>query len=466
MNKMYIKITKDYMLRGWKGASCGLVKRSTGGAAFFTPAQYKLLMLANGVTPVDEALLGEKDRESLDKFIEKGFVEKLEAPSPVESVQTYRIFDNRYVRSLLWSVTGRCNFKCRHCYMDAPCGELGEISHEDAVALINEIADCGIYDIALTGGEPLIRRDIRELISLITEKGIRISQIYTNGWLVNADLLDYLSGLGQRPEFNMSFDGIGWHDWMRGIPGAEKRVLDAIKLCKAKGFPTGVEACMHRKSISSLRETVKLMGSLDTHIKAGSVMNTPLWLENSEGNSLTDKEYFDAMLDYIPVFFEDGMPANLTLGSVIKLRKGSTDFRIIPEKFDGSEQVAEHRMCGAARMAGYISPDARLLPCMPMLSWDGHTVFPKIRETGLKAALTDGFYMQFVNGKICELFEKNKKCGSCEYRLRCGGGCRATALEKENNLWGSDTMQCFFWKNGYVDRIRAVTEEAIKKYCK
>jgi len=463
---MMIRRQDDYILRGWKGASCAVVNRTNGRAEFFSPAQFGVLLLADGKTQINEQQLSENESKLLRELLEKGVLTVCDAPSPLDPEQAYSIYNNRYVQTVLWSVTGRCNFRCRHCYMDAPAGQLGEISHEEALSFIDQMAECGIFDIALTGGETFVRQDIRDLIVHLTEKGIHISQIYTNGWLVNEQILDFLSSIGQRPEFNISFDGVGWHDWMRGVPGAEERVIRTIRLCQEKGFPTGVEACLHRKSVASLRETVRLMGSLNTHIKVGSVMNTELWKQNSEGNTLTDSEYLEEMLRYIPQFFEDGMPANLTLGAVIKLRKGSTDHKIIAEKHDGTEACLEKRMCGAARMCAYITPDGRLLPCMPMTSWPGYTQFKRIQDVGLRSGLTDGFYMNFVNGKIKELLARNEKCNRCEYKLRCGGGCRATALSQENDLYGSDPLQCLYWKNGYVDRIREVTEEAIRKYCK
>ena len=63
------------------------------------------------------------------------------------------------------------------------------------------------------------------------------------------------------------------------------------------------------------------------------------------------------------------------------------------------------------------------------------------------------------------LFESNKECRECPYRLKCGGGCRATALlEGNHDLMGCDRIMCMLWKEGYVERIRQVTEEAIARY--
>lgn len=124
-------------------------------------------------------------------------------------------------------------------------------------------------------------------------------------------------------------------------------------------------------------------------------------------------------------------------------------------------------MCGATRWACYITPEGRLLPCMPMTASPEQERFPKVQDIGLRQGLSDSYYMEFVNGRVKDLLEANKECRECPYRFRCGGGCRANALLDGNHeLMGCDRTMCMLWKGGYVDRIRQVTEAAIEKYGK
>lgn len=105
------------------------------------------------------------------------------------------------------------------------------------------------------------------------------------------------------------------------------------------------------------------------------------------------------------------------------------------------------------------------MPCMPMTSSPEQYRFPKVQDIGLKQGLSDSLYMTFVNGRVKDLFEANKECASCQYRFRCGGGCRATALiDGEHELMGCDRMMCMLWKEGYVERIRRTAEDAIERY--
>ena len=116
-------------------------------------------------------------------------------------------------------------------------------------------------------------------------------------------------------------------------------------------------------------------------------------------------------------------------------------------------------------MACYITPEGRLLPCMPMTSSSVQNEFPKVQEIGLKQGLSSSDYINFVNRKVGDLFTVNQECGACPYRLKCGGGCRATALiEGEHSLLGCDRIMCLLWKGGYVERIRKTVEAASAKY--
>mgnify|MGYP000436072073 CR=1 FL=1 len=82
--------------------------------------------------------------------------------------------------------------------------------------------------------------------------------IYTNGVLVNEKLLAELDRRGIKPEFTLSFDGVGCHDWMRGMEGAEQAAIDAIKLLKSKGFQVAIETVLYTGNKGTLADTLKL----------------------------------------------------------------------------------------------------------------------------------------------------------------------------------------------------------------
>ena len=79
-------------------------------------------------------------------------------------------------------------------------GALGELSTEQALNLIDQMAECGVLQVDLTGGELFVRKDLWQLIDRILSYKMTINQVYTNGWLVNDELLDKFEKRGLKPE--------------------------------------------------------------------------------------------------------------------------------------------------------------------------------------------------------------------------------------------------------------------------
>ena len=244
-----------------------------------------------------------KISQNVDQKIEKGilrlkqckennFIEASAVPASLDPDQYYQYFDNRYVNMVFWSVTGKCNYRCRHCYMDAPEGALGELSTEEAFALIDEMAACGVLRIDITGGEPLVRKDLWQLIDRICAYHMVIEQFYTNGWLLNDEVLDGFERRGLKPQIIFSFDGVnGWHDWMRGRVGAEEAALRAMKLCVRRRFRVAASMCVHRANFSTLPQTVETLGAIGVvHLNVCGIEETDLWRTHSEGNAFSQLE--------------------------------------------------------------------------------------------------------------------------------------------------------------------------------
>ena len=463
---MYYRMKPPYVLRGWEGMAWVLVKRPENWTQNLTQEQFQVLTLCDGETELPGGLLDEALKKALQECETNGWIESCERACPMENDQYYKYYKNRYVRNVFWSVTGKCNYRCRHCFMDAPEGLLGELSTEQAFHLIDQMAECGVLSVDLTGGEPFVRRDIWQLIDRILSYHMTINMVYTNGWLVNDKLLDEFEKRGVKPEFSISFDGVGWHDWMRGVSGAEEAALRALQLLQSRKFPVNVEMCIHRGNVNTLPLSIEALRAVGVqNVKVGNVAMTPLWCCNSQGNALTNQEFVEAMLPYITWYYRAGQPVQqLMLTNVATLRKDQP-YKVIPEPYDGTEECLDHFMCGAARMACYITPEGRLLPCMPMTASPQQDRFPLVQDIGLKQGLSGSYYMQFVNGRIRDLLAANPECNACAYRYKCGGGCRATALlEGNQQLMGCDRTMCMLWKNGYVDRIRQIAEDAIRTY--
>lgn len=463
---MFYRLTPGHILRGWEQMTHVLIRRPQNLTRPLPAEAFRLLLLCDGETDLNRIPLTPGMEAARLQYEQEGVIAPISQPQPLEPDQYYKYYKNRYVQSIFWSITGRCNYRCRHCFMDAPCGKLGELTTEQAFDFIDQMADCGVLQVDITGGEPLVRKDFWQLVDRILSYKMTIGKIYTNGWLLTEQVLNELERRNIKPGISISFDGVGWHDWMRGVPGAEDAALQALKLCDERGFLTDVEMCIHRGNVDTFSQTIEALRDVGVqNVKASNVAPTPLWEHNSEGNALTNQEFIEAMLPYITWYYKAGKPIEyLTLANMVVLRRDQPG-KIVAEAHDGTEKCLNCYMCGAARMSCYITPEGRLLPCMPMTSSPDQENFPQIQDIGLKQGLSNSYYMQFVNGRIKDLFAANAECAACAYRYKCGGGCRATALlDGSHSLMGCDSIMCMLWKSGYVERIRQTLTQAEAAY--
>ena len=459
---MYYKLKPQYRLRGWEKLPYALVDTAQNNrVTFLRKLEFDALSLCNGRIDCDLPMIPESTRQLLPRLEKNGVIGACEAGDAITPKQGYQKHPSRYIKTAHWSVTGRCNYRCKHCYMSAPDAKYGELSHETVMDMIDQPAECGVMNVSLTGGECLVRKDFPEIVDALLERDIPITQIYSNGALVSEKLLSALEERGVRPEFNMSYDAPGWHDWLRGIDGAEAAVDRAFRLCRERGFPTGAELCIHGKNKHLLRETVKHLGDLGCRsLKTNPIGDVGEWKKNGYGQSVTTEELFELYLDYIPHFYEDGMPLSLQLGGFFMASPRQ------PERFDiplakGKCDPSKTCVCGHARMVMYISADGRALPCMSLSGMEIQEKFPLITENGLASCLTDSFYMSFIDTRASDYLALHPECQACEYAPYCLGGCRASALDSNDgtDLMGRDEACCRMLREGYAARVLALMQK-------
>lgn len=452
---MYFKLKSELLLRGWEKLPYAIVNTKYAMPAFISSNEMEVLQLCNGRIDFSLPLISKTIREMAVRFEKAGIVEQCEKGDSIRPEQEYHLYPARYINTAHWSVTGRCNYRCKHCYMSAPDAKLGELSHEMAMKMVDELAECGIMSVTLTGGEALVRSDFLEIVDALLEKNIHISTIYSNGALVNEELLKSLEERRIHPEFNMSFDGIGWHDWLRGIKGAEKTVDRAFRLCRDMGFPTGAEMCLHDQNKHTLRESVLYLGSVGCRkLKTNPVSDIGEWKKTGLGRTLSLEELYQLYLDYVSDYYEDGMPLAIQLGGFFSANpRQPREYDIPMYKFasDPSSICA----CSHARQVMYISPEGRLLPCMALSGMDIQNLFPLATEKGLVQCLTDSFYLDFINTRAEKILTHNPECAECRFRTWCLCGCRASGLEfsEGTDLYHRDEACCALYCGGWISKL-------------
>ncbi|MBW8042143.1 MAG: radical SAM protein [Planctomycetes bacterium] len=153
---------------------------------------------------------------------------------------------------VVWNITRACNLKCVHCYNDSgACKADDELSTEEAKVVLDDLARFGVPSVLFSGGEPLMRPDLFELIEYAGEQGMR-TVISTNGTLITADLAKKIKEWGVS-YVGISLDGIGQiNDKFRGVSGAFDKAVKGIRNCQDAGVRIGLRLTLTRKNIQDL----------------------------------------------------------------------------------------------------------------------------------------------------------------------------------------------------------------------
>ena len=434
-------------LRGWNDLPCALYDSRARRVLIGNRAKTEAALACNGKTDFSNILLPDYFREYAEELVSRGLARPCREGEAFSTFQQFQKYPAPFLKNVHWEITGHCNFRCRHCYMSAPGNHLPHLSSASVFHIIDELASCGVFNVALTGGEPLVRSDFPQIVEALSEKGINIDHILSNGALIDEKLLDLLERCGQHPVLYLSYDGTdGWHDWMRGVSGAGDMAERAIKLWRSRGLEVWVHASVHKGNIGTIRDIVNHMAKLDvTKLRFAPVKNEGEWLLHSDGNELSYSAFFEAVLSYLPFYFEDGMPIHLILADIVELDPDAPDIYILSmlwdhmKSFDGMflgcrSGMIEITCSGKVRLCGELGDDYLE---MPPLACDD----PDIRTASLSEILGGPVYRRTMALTCHSYLDKHSPCSSCERFSYCHGGCRGHAL-KEGSLFGRSSLNC------------------------
>jgi MoaA/NifB/PqqE/SkfB family radical SAM enzyme len=158
------------------------------------------------------------------------------------------------------SLTDRCVCRCAHChrYGNERPGR-PELSTTEVLSVLDQARRMGVYQAIFTGGEPLLRTDLPEIIRYAHRKGFQ-TQLNTNGWFIDRPAALGLKRAGlNRCAVSLDDADPAVHDGMRGLPGAHRKALEALDILREAGIYTIVNAFVSKRLMASgLDQTIAL----------------------------------------------------------------------------------------------------------------------------------------------------------------------------------------------------------------
>lgn len=323
-----------------------------------------------------------------------------------------------------WNLTRRCNLACGHCYLDAvqrksDAGD--ELSLAEAARVINEIAELAPGAmLVLTGGEPMLRRDLGEIVEHAAGSGL-MPVVGTNGILLDAAKAQHLRERGAAG-VGISLDSTTpeFHDRLRGHDGAWQGALAGMRAARAAGLGVLMQATLFEENRH------ELPGFADLAADVGAMaLNFFFLVCTGRGVTQTDLSG-DA--------YEESLRGILTLQQtrpdlMIRARCAPYARRMLGlHAGESSPGYAEwSSACLAGRRYLRIGPKGEVTPCPYIPDAAGSVRWQPLREIWETSDAFVRLRQEMPGGK----------CGSCDYRVSCGG-CRARALATKGDLMAED----------------------------
>ncbi len=338
---------------------------------------------------------------------------------------------------VFWETTRSCPLACRHCRAEAMLGrDPGELDTREARAFIDDLVS-GFRRppvLILTGGDPLMRPDLEEIVKYATSRGVSTALSPAVSPALTRERMQGLAAAGAR-SISISLDGIGeTHDGVRGIRGHYAETIAAISMLKELGYRLQVNTTVMRENVFELARVADLLLEIGVgiwevffliEVGRGSVLRslTPAENEDVAAFLCEASPYFRALRTVEGPFYR-----RVAAGG-----RGETGelYRQLVAEFHGGDRVHERPPRGAQTRDGsgviFVSHLGEIFP-------SGFLPFKigQVREAQIGEIYRDHELLRSIRaGKL------GGRCGICDFSAICGGS-RARAYASSGNPLGED----------------------------
>lgn len=305
-----------------------------------------------------------------------------------------RVLDKRIPISGSLELTFRCNNNCIHCYCNIPANDRAEMSKEMDTFMINrilgQIADEGCLWLMITGGEPLLRPDFKEIYLYAKKKGILIT-LFTNGTLIDEKMADFLADwMPYSIEITLYGASEKTYEDVTRIHGSYKKCMKGIELLLERKIPLELKTMAIRQNVHELSVMKKYAEDLGLKFRFDPIINARLDMcKNTQSTRIN---------------VEDVVRLDLEDEKRLKEWKEFCEKYIIPPDSD------KLYTCGAGVGSFHIDPYGNLTIC----------IMARKDKYNLRVGrFRDGWY-NFIKGLRDKPQSMDNRCSSCELMSLCG----------------------------------------------
>jgi radical SAM protein with 4Fe4S-binding SPASM domain len=326
------------------------------------------------------------------------------------------------------NLTQRCNLQCAHCYLDAGArqnGDGAELNTAEVKSVIDSIAAMSDETmIVLTGGEPMMRRDLGELARHASDRGLMVV-VGSNGTMLNDDRAKKLKESGVQG-IGISLDSLdpAYHDEFRGQPGAWEKAMAGIDACRNNELRFQIHFSVTDDNAHELDDMIAFARE-----SGAFVFNVFFLVCTGRGEKVTNisLETYERVLTQVTKAARD------ETGLIVRA-KCAPHFKRMALELDSSWPVTaahgyEAGGCLAGTRYARVTPTGEVTPCPYMENSVGN-----VRDTPFAELWRDAPVFKQLRAPVLK-----GRCGECEYSKLCGG-CRARPLARDGNMMGEDFL--------------------------
>ena len=340
---------------------------------------------------------------------------------------------------VVWNCTKRCNLKCRHCYSastNQPAED--ELTDDEARGMIDDLAAFGCPVLLFSGGEPLMRPGVIDLISYARAAGLR-AVVSTNGNLIDEPMAT------KRAEAGLSYVGVSLdglkeiNDKFRGVDGAFDRALAGIRNCLSAEVKVGLRFTLNRHNIG------EVAGIFDL-IEAEGIPRVCFYhlVDTGRGKDMSDavlsyretRDTLDLIVDRTAQAYAAGRKLEvLTVdnhadGPYLYMRLKRTN----PERSRNCFELMQMNGGNSSGQGiGCVSWDGTVLPDQ---FWR-HQVLGNVRERPFSEIWSDPNHPLLSKLRDRKSYLQGR-CPTCCWLNVCNGNFRARADKGGDDIWGDD----------------------------
>lgn len=329
----------------------------------------------------------------------------------------------------VWEVTMGCNMRCGHCGSSCEKPLIDELNTEEALKLADMIADLKLSWITLSGGEPLIRKDIFDIVKRLTSQGVA-TNIITNGWMIDENVARRLKET-HISTTAISIDGPEIiHDKIRK-PGAFARAKRSFELLKQQGIYTAAITTVSKENINHLNEIKQNL--LDMKVKMWQIqLGLPMGNFKDHSDWLLEPNQMQSIVDFC---YETALEGKMAIIPADCIGYYNPKLSVV----HAMSELGVWDGCNAGINSFGILHNGDILGCTSIR--DRRFIEGNIKSRSLKEIWNDPHSFSWRRGFTRS--DLSGDCKSCRYADGCLGGCFNTRLTTKGSFY-CENLYCTF----------------------